>query len=110
MVTDFSWLRTRTPYWPLVPITLFFVRLKLGADPEPFSPAHNIGKVKAPAMFINGDHDDLVPLSDAKALYELCPSAKKELWAITGSTHGKCAEVGGEVYKNKVSKFFTENL
>ncbi|MBU2573194.1 MAG: alpha/beta fold hydrolase [Elusimicrobia bacterium] len=110
VVANFSWLRMKVPYWPLVPMTLFFVKMKLGADPEPFSPAHNIAAVKVPAMFINGDHDDLVPLADAETLYGLCRSEKKQMWAITGSTHGKCAEIGGEVYKNKISKFFTENL
>lgn len=110
VVANWSWLRMKVPYWPLVPMTLFFVKMKLGVDPEPFSPMHNIDKLKLPALFINGDHDDLVPLVDAEALYGMCPSPKKQLWVITGASHGKCAEVGGEVYKNKVQKFFEENL
>lgn len=110
VVANWSWLRTKIPYWPLVPMTLFFVRMKLGADPEPYSPVHHISKVKAPVMFINGDHDDLVPLADAETLYGLCGAEKKQMWALTGASHGKCAEVGGEVYKTKISKFFTENM
>jgi fermentation-respiration switch protein FrsA (DUF1100 family) len=110
VIANWSWLRTKVPYYPLVPLTLAFVKLKLGADPEPFSPAHNIGKVKAPVLMINGDHDDIVPLRDAETLFGLCASEKKQLWVITGASHGKCAEVGGEVYKNRVTQFFTENL
>lgn len=110
VIANWSWLRTKVPYYPLVPLTLAFVKMKLGADPEPFSPAHNIGKVKAPVMFINGDNDDLVPLQDAEALYGACKAEKKQIWIITGASHGKCAEVGGEVYKNKVAQFFSENL
>jgi len=110
VVANWSWMRMKVPYWPILPMTLFFVRLKLGVDPEPYSPAHNISRVKMPVLFINGDHDDLVPLADAEKLYGLCPSGKKQTWVIAGASHGKCAEVGGEIYKGKVSAFFEENL
>jgi fermentation-respiration switch protein FrsA (DUF1100 family) len=110
VIGNWSWLRTKVPYYPLVPLTLAFVKIKLGADPEPFSPAHNADKVKIPALFINGDHDDIVPLRDAETLYGLCKSEKKQLWIVTGASHGRCAEVGGEIYRNKVAQFFTENL
>lgn len=110
VVSNFCWLRLRIPRWPFVPLTLFFVRMRLGADPEPFSPVHNAGAVKTPVLFIIGDHDDLVPVADSERLFGLCGSDKKELWTLTGSTHGKCAEVGGEVYKARVSKFFLENM
>jgi len=110
VIANWSWLRTKVPYYPLVPMTLAFVKMKLGADPEPFSPVHNIGKVKIPVMLINGDNDDIVPLPDAENLFGMCKAEKKQLWIITGASHGKCAEVGGEVYKNKVAQFFAENL
>jgi len=110
VIGNWSWLRTKVPYYPLVPMTLAFVRMKLGADPEPFSPAHNADKVKMPTLFINGDHDDIVPLSDARALLDLCGAEKKELWIVAGASHGRCAEVGGDLYKNKVAEFFKENL
>jgi len=110
VVANWSWRRLKTPYFPLVALTLFFVRRKLKADPEPYSPLYNAGKVKVPALFINGDHDDLVSLPDAEALFGLCGSEKKQMWVIAGATHAKCAEVGGEVYRTKVSAFFDENL
>ncbi|MCM2266984.1 MAG: alpha/beta fold hydrolase [Elusimicrobiales bacterium] len=110
VVACWSWNRLKTPYFPLVALTLFFVRRKLKADPEPYSPLYNAGKVKMPAMFIYGDHDDLVPAEDAERLFGLCPSEKKQMWTIAGASHAKCAEVGGEVYRQKVSAFFAEHL
>ena len=110
VVANWSWRRLKTPYYPLVALTLFFVRRKLKADPEPYSPLYNAGKIKIPALFINGDNDDLVPLPDAEALYGMCPSEKKQMWVIAGASHAKCAEVGGEVYRGKVTAFFVENL
>jgi hypothetical protein len=32
------------------------------------------------------------------------------MWVVACASHGKCAEVGGEIYKGKVSAFFEENL
>ncbi|MCX5785031.1 MAG: alpha/beta fold hydrolase [Elusimicrobia bacterium] len=110
VIANWSWMRMKVPYWPILAMTLFFVRVKLGVDPEPYSPIHNIGRVKLPVLFINGDHDDLVPLADAEKLYGLCPSETKRMWVIAGASHGRCAEVGGEIYKGKVSSFFEENL
>ena len=110
VVANWSWRRLKTPYYPLVALTLFFVRRKLKADPEPYSPLYNAGKVTMPAMFINGDNDDLVPVPDAEALFALCPSEKKRMWMIAGASHAKCAEVGGEVYRGRVAAFFSEFL
>ena len=110
VIANWAWRRLKTPYFPLVALTMFFVRRRLKADPEPYSPMYNIPKVKADAMFINGDADDLVPLHEAEALYGLCPSAHKRMWVIAGASHAKCAEVGGEVYKQKVLSFFAESF
>ncbi|OGR43528.1 MAG: hypothetical protein A2X35_00555 [Elusimicrobia bacterium GWA2_61_42] len=110
VVANWSWNRLKTPYFPLVAMTLFFVRRKLKADPEPYSPVYSVAGVKMPVMFINGDHDDLVPMADADRLFGMCPSEKKQMWVVAGASHGKCAEVGGEVYRDKVSAFFKEHM
>jgi len=49
------------------------------ADPEPYSPLYNIGKVRLPAMFVSGDNDDLVALQEAEALFGLCRRRKADL-------------------------------
>lgn len=110
VVANWSWRRLKTPYFPLVAMTLFFVRRKLKNDPEPYSPLYNAPRVKCPAMFINGDHDDLVPLADAERLFGLCGSVSKQMWVIAGASHAKCAEVGGEVYRSKLAAFFAGAL
>jgi pimeloyl-ACP methyl ester carboxylesterase len=110
VVANWSWSRMKIPYYPLVPLTLLFVRLKLATDPELFSTVHYIDRLSVPVLFINGDHDDLVPVKDVQILFEKCKSSKKDLSIIIGASHGKCAEVGGQEYREKVFKFFIENL
>ena len=110
VIANWSWLRMKMPYWPLVPITLFFVRIKLKADPDRYSPRYNIGNVVKPILFVNAEHDDLVPIKDGKKLFDKCASEKKELWIVPGAVHAKCAEVSGENYRKKIINFFNDNL
>ena len=110
VIANWSWLRMKMPYWPLVPITLFFVRMKLKADPDKYSPRYNVGGVVNPILFVNAEHDDLVPIKDGKKLFEKCSSKKKELWIVPGASHAKCAEVSGENYRKKIINFFNDNL
>jgi fermentation-respiration switch protein FrsA (DUF1100 family) len=84
--------------------------MKLGADPELYSPIHTAGAVKQPVLFVQGDQDELVPQPEAKALYEACGSDGKTLWMMTGAGHAKCAEVGGEAYRKRVGEFFLRYL
>lgn len=107
---NWSWRRLQVPYLPFTALTLFFVRRKLKADPEPYSPKYSAPSVKAPAFFIFGGNDDLVTAAEAEELFRLCGSANKRQWTIAGASHGKCAEVGGEVYREKVGAFFAETL
>ena len=110
VVANWSWRRLKTPYFPLVAMTLFFVRRKLKADPEPYGPRYSAAGLKMPVLFINGDNDDLVPMAEAKELFALCASEQKQMWVVAGASHAKCAEVGGEVYRKKVTSFFQERM
>lgn len=110
VVANWSWRRLKTPYFPLVAMTLFFVRRKLKTDPEPYSPRYSVAGLKMPVLFINGDNDDLVPMADAEELFGMCTSPQKQMWVVAGASHAKCAEVGGEVYRSKVAAFFQEHL
>jgi len=110
VVGNWSWWRLRVPYWPIVPLTLFFVKMKIKAEPETNSPWRHVKKVKKPLLFINADNDDLVPLKDGKKLFAMCPSEKKSMWVVSAASHAKCAETAGEKYKQTVFKFFDDNF
>jgi pimeloyl-ACP methyl ester carboxylesterase len=110
IVARWAWIRRKIPYYPCVPLTLFFVRLKLKINPEHYSPVYHISKVSGkPIFFIHGSHDDLVLPKDAKILFKKV-GEPKSWWLVAGASHGKCAETGGKDYKNKLRKFFKDNL
>jgi pimeloyl-ACP methyl ester carboxylesterase len=110
VVARWAWVRMKVPYFPCVPLTLFFVRLKLKTDPEKFSPLYHIGKVSPkPIFFIHASLDNLVLAESAEKLFEKASNPKSR-WLVVGASHGKCAEVGGHQYKKRVSDFFIKNL
>lgn len=105
VIKNWSWGRLKVPYFPMVMMTLYFVRFKLKIDPELYSPVSNISDVSTPTLIISGDNDDLVSVEQVKRLFELCSSKEKYLWIVKGSSHAKCPEVGGKVFIEKVMEF-----
>lgn len=105
-----AWTNRKIPNFPIVRLGLMMVRLRLGVDPEPFSPIYHIAKISPrPVLFIVGSHDPIVPVKDAQQMFNAARNPK-EMWITHGASHAKCAEVGGEEYKNRLSEFFTKNL
>lgn len=110
VVGRWGWIKMSLPYYPLIPMILFFVRLRLGIDPETFSPIYKVDKISPrPVMFIHGDLDALVPVKEIKRLFHKAGNPK-DLFIVPGAAHGKCSDTGGEEYRKRVSRFFNENL
>ncbi|NLO90922.1 MAG: alpha/beta hydrolase [Elusimicrobia bacterium] len=110
VVGRWAWNHFKIPYYPLVPLALMFVRMKLHTDPEPLSPQYRIAHISPrPVFIIHGSHDNLVSARDARLLYRHC-GEPRQLWIVPGATHGKCAETGGKQYHDKMADFFTRNM
>lgn len=100
----------KVPYFPLVALTLFFVRKRLGLNPEDYSPKKNIKRIgKKPIFIITGMQDTLAPRHDARALF-LNTQHPKKLWLVAGAGHTECAQMAGQEYKQRLAEFFTSNL
>ncbi|MDR0645447.1 MAG: alpha/beta hydrolase [Elusimicrobiota bacterium] len=100
----------RAPYFPIVALTLFFARKRLGVNPENFSPRQNIRKLSGkPIFIINGADDMLAPRRDARKLFAKA-SEPKQLWIVPNASHTEVAEVAGQQYKNRLEQFFEKYL
>ena len=110
VVARWARLHKHVPYFPLVALTLFFVRKRLGVNPEDYSPRKNIKKIgPRPILIINGEKDPLSPPNDAKKLF-LEARYPKQLWLVEGAQHTECAQKAGPLYQERLSEFFTNNL
>ncbi|MDR1684004.1 MAG: alpha/beta hydrolase [Elusimicrobiota bacterium] len=110
VVTRWAKMHKRVPYFPMVALTLYFARKRLGLNPEKFSPKHNIRQLQGKPIFIlSGSDDQLAPRHDARKLYAKA-SNPKQLWIVANAAHTDSAEVAGQQYKNRLEGFFTKYL
>lgn len=110
VVRQFCQNKFKLPYFPFVWLTLLIIRMRLGADPEPVSPVHHVDRISPrPVLYLSGENDSLMPLSEVRALYEL-NGEPKELWVVPGATHGRCQEAAPEEYDRRIRSFFETHL
>jgi fermentation-respiration switch protein FrsA (DUF1100 family) len=57
-----------------------------------------------PTLIIHGEHDQLLPLSEGKALYEASPAQDKRLLVIKGATHNDIFLRGMKEYMDAVKE------
>lgn len=90
--------------------TLRVISLRLGVDPEPFSPVHQLAQLSPrPIFFISGELDRPMPPEMVKSLYDQAREPK-EYWCVPQAAHGKCAATAGAVYEQRVNAFFDKHL
>lgn len=110
VVARWARVHKHAPYFPMVALTLYFARKRLGMNPEEFSPKHNIKKLNGkPIFIINGADDTLAPRHDARKLY-MKAMEPKQLWIVANAGHTEVADVAGQQYKNRLEEFFTKYL
>jgi fermentation-respiration switch protein FrsA (DUF1100 family) len=64
-----------------------------------------IGRITAPKLFIQGDHDEVIQPRLAQTLYAATP-APKEFWVVEGAGHNDIIETAGPRYRQKLEKFY----
>jgi pimeloyl-ACP methyl ester carboxylesterase len=105
-VVRFGRLFYNTPRYPLVPITLLFLRWRLGFDPNPDSPVNHAGEISPrPLLLIQGDKDLRMPVAEGEALFAAAKEPK-ELWTVPGADHGEVAEKAGPDYQKRLLAFY----
>lgn len=110
VVARWARLHKHVPYFPLVALILFFVRKRLGVNPEDYCPKNNIRKIAPrPILIITGKLDNLAPRHDARALF-LEARHSKQLWLVPEATHTDCSQTAGPFYQERLAEFFTKNL
>jgi pimeloyl-ACP methyl ester carboxylesterase len=57
------------------------------ADYMKYNPLEAINKLNIPVAIVHGTCDDVIPFSDAKNFFDVCPSLSKELISIKDGAH-----------------------
>jgi pimeloyl-ACP methyl ester carboxylesterase len=106
-----AWNNLRIPYFPLMMIVLWMLRLRVGReDVDSYSPLRFISRLEPrPVLFVSGADDRLMPPKDVRKLFAAAREPK-ELWMIPGAAHGKCREQAGAEYDRRIIAFFNAAL
>lgn len=108
-VRRYMWVNYSVPYYPLIPLMLFWLRVKLGGDPEPVGPEAVAPKVAVPVLAIFGTEDRMVPPEEFRSPLERM-RASQEVWVVAGAGHARCGEVAGQEYTDRLARFYLAHL
>jgi fermentation-respiration switch protein FrsA (DUF1100 family) len=76
---------------------------------EEASALEQLGKSRAPILFIHGEADDFVPFPMARRLYEAAPG-EKELYTVPGAAHAQAFEGDPGEYRRRIAGFMERCL
>jgi uncharacterized protein len=111
VVRQYAWHKLHVPYFPLVMITLWMLRWRVGtSEVDVTNPARFIARLAPrPLLIIGGSLDWLMPEWDVRQLFRLAKEPKT-LWIIPGAAHGKCRAIAELEYEARVNGFFARHL
>ena len=72
------------------------------------APIDSIGNATMPSIFISGDSDSVVPMSNLDSLYTASGAGVKEIFTVAGATHALSALTDSIGYANAVFRFNAE--
>lgn len=86
------------------------VPLRLGLDINQISPVKAAAFTTCPLFVIHGTEDHHAHLSEGRAIFDACPSPKKQWWPIQGAGHVDLCTYAGPEYQRRVLAFLDEAM
>jgi uncharacterized protein len=111
VVNRWAWNHLRIPPFPLIYITIWILRRRVGNPKvDSFNPVEAAGRIAPRPLFvIGGERDNLMPEYDVRRVFAAAREPK-QLWIVPGAFHAKCREAAGLEYETRVTGFFMRNL
>jgi len=92
------------PPFPLTRVLLFWGGVQQGFDPFRHNSVEYAAGVRLPVLFLHGERDERVRLSEARAVFDRLPG-RKELVLIPGARHGSLLKQAPETWTLAVREF-----
>ena len=78
----------------------------LGYDPtQGFENLIKITSYRKPLLIIHAEMDDIIPINEAKMMFNESKTDKKELWIVPNANHNNILMCAGEEYFKRIKKF-----
>ena len=85
-------------HYPLIPTLLM---------PDWYPSLSTVSRLRAPLLVLHGDHDDIVPLAHAHALYDAAPPPKR-IHVLAGRGHNDLVAISGTQYQSLITQWASE--
>ncbi len=69
-----------------------------------FGNLEKIDQVRLPTLIIHGERDWIIPIGDARALFEASPAAEKKLVKVPGAGHNDLMMIGRRAYFGAIAE------
>ena len=111
VVERWAWNNLKVPPFPLVAISMWLLRLRVGNPKvDSFNPIEAAPRIAPRPLFvIGGEKDALMPEADVRRIFDAAREPK-QLWIVPGAVHARCREAAGMEYETRVIGFFNRNL
>ncbi len=97
------------PWFPLVPMIQFCLRVRIGGDLQAGSPESLAPAFKIPVLGISGAQDRMSPPEIIAALLAPVPSPHEQ-WVVPGGRHARCYEAAGPAYVERLARFYDAHI
>lgn len=85
-------------HYPFIPAALL---------PDPYPSLRRIAHLSAPLLIVHGERDEIVPLSQAKALFEAAPGQKR-MRIMPGVAHNDLIALAGATFAEDIASWASE--
>jgi len=101
---------TGLPSFPFAPLVVWFGEREVGAKIHLVRPIDHLAQIAPRAiLFIHGEQDSLVDVSNSRSLFEAAKEPK-ELYIIPNAGHGGLLEANPDEFENRVVTFLDQYL
>jgi fermentation-respiration switch protein FrsA (DUF1100 family) len=103
---------THLPGMMLAPVlwtTLQVANYRGKFDVKTVDPLALAARIKCPVAIVHGTADQLISTEHSQNIYDSL-GGKKQLWFVEGARHARCARYSKREYKERLTRFFAENL
>lgn len=97
------------PAFPVMNIVNVVGRVKMGCFLSDAAPIKAVGDTKIPMLFIHGDADKLVDVSNERKLYEASSAPIKDEYIVHGVGHADSMKTDKEEYFKRIIEFAEKN-
>lgn len=98
------------PAFPIMNIVDMVGRIKMGVFLSDASPIDVVGKTKIPMLFIHGDADRLVDISNERRLYKASGAPEKAEYIVPEAGHADSMKINTEEYFKKITDFIEKSM